>query len=196
MPSLQHFMRLVENELRLDPSSEAMYWFHDRESDTLDDMVDEFLSGRYRRQPWRLVPAARLQRIWRDYSTTGIVRNVKGLEAIVALFINNIVRLSINTDIAGHSTSDPADMLEPRGIDGDDIDKFVDWAVDIGTGWRISDYGFPRLSRLAALMHEADSPEDMLIYADMVLNTVHQRSNLASWFVQGGIQTLSDLSRS
>ena len=47
---------------------------------------------------------------------------------------------------------------------------------------------------LGSKLYEEDAPENKLVLIDKILNVVHQRSDMASWFVQGGSAALSDLS--
>ena len=184
--------------LQLEPSRSAHEWLWcDKYDETFDRMVAEYRSGRFPQQPWKVVPAARLVRIWSAAAKTGMVRDVKGLDAIAEVIIDNIVRLYINTEIAGHTARDPAEFLQSYNIvDDGERDRFIDWAVDTEDGaWQLSDYGFPRLTDLAAQIHEADTAEAMLVYIDMALNVSHERSDLASWFVQGGTATLNAIAR-
>lgn len=59
---------------------------------------------------------------------------------------------------------------------------------------RISDYGLEPLIRLLEKLRREDSPEKKLVIMDNILNVVHQRSDIAAWFVQGGSFALSQLS--
>jgi len=175
-------------------SNTAYYTLFEREQDTLDDMLREYRSGQHPRMPWKVVPAARLMRIWKDAARDGFVRDVKGLDRISETFIDNVCRIAVNTEISGHSqvTQDEAlsEHLEPE-----EQEAFVEWAIETAEGgWRITDYGLERLRDLAAQLIEAETPERKLVALDMMLNVAHQRSDLASWFVEGGSRTLSELS--
>lgn len=58
----------------------------------------------------------------------------------------------------------------------------------------MSDYGLePLLNHMSKLISTADSSEK-LYTIDKMLNVVHQRSDLAAWFVEGGSRALSALS--
>ena len=58
----------------------------------------------------------------------------------------------------------------------------------------ISDYGLPAIMSQASKLYMEDNPVQKIVLIDSILNVVHQRSDLASWFVQGGSAALSDLS--
>lgn len=183
----------MSQTLNFKPSEDAMRDLHERVSETLDAMVGEFRRDPEGQAPWPVVPAARLKRIWSDAAKHGFVRDVRGLEAIERRFVENVVRLMVNTEVAAHGARSSAEVLEDR-VEEDEIEKFVDWAIETPQGgWRISDYGLESLFALAAALNETDRPEDKLVILDAMLNVVHQRSDLASWFVEGGTKTLSDL---
>jgi hypothetical protein len=57
---------------------------------------------------WRVVPSARLKKIWQDYIKTGLVRDVKGLDYIESIMIRNALNLETLTYLSGHSSSDPS----------------------------------------------------------------------------------------
>ncbi len=58
----------------------------------------------------------------------------------------------------------------------------------------MSDYGLAAIMQLATQLYGEQNPEIKLQTIDKILNVVHQRSDLASWFIQGGSGALSDLS--
>ena len=58
----------------------------------------------------------------------------------------------------------------------------------------ISDYGLPAVMQLTTQLYGENNPEMKVQIIDRILNVVHQRSDLASWFVEGGSSALSDLS--
>ena len=58
----------------------------------------------------------------------------------------------------------------------------------------ISDYGLPAIMAQASKLYMEDNPEKKVVLIDSILNIVHQRSDMASWFVQGGSNALSNLS--
>lgn len=58
----------------------------------------------------------------------------------------------------------------------------------------LSDYGLPAIIQLTTQLYGEDDPNIKVQTIDKILNVVHQRSDLASWFIQGGSASLSDLS--
>jgi hypothetical protein len=63
-------------------------------------------------------------------------------------------------------------------------------------GGFISDYGLEPLMKLLVKLLRSTTPEEKLLVIDRMLNVVHQRSDIAEWFVEGGSQALSQLSGS
>ena len=57
----------------------------------------------------------------------------------------------------------------------------------------ITDYGLAAIMQLTTELYGEQNPENKLQTIDKILNVVHQRSDLASWFVQGGSASMSDL---
>lgn len=192
--SIQKINEGAADILRQEPSETSRYDLAEKEDETLDLMVGEFRSGKYPGgAPWTVVPAARLTRIWQQAAKTGFVRDERGLDEIANRFITNIIRVWVNTVIAGHSERQPEDVLADYDMDEEEMERFISWAVDCESGWRISDYGFPRLHTLAALLMDCEDTEQKLVVIDAILNVTHQRSDLASWFVEGGTRTLNQL---
>jgi hypothetical protein len=94
----------------------------------------------------------------------------------------------------GHGThGEFIDMLYQSGIEEDEIDGFEDFAVDEDGNWRISDYALDKLIGLAIDILGSDDSDKKLVVIDKLLNVVHARSDLSSWFVRGGQSTLNQL---
>lgn len=179
--------------MKIEPSSEAMLALFESQEAMLDRMVSDFRSGRHPALPWSLVPARDILRIWRDAAREGLVRDLRGLARIEAIMVDNVLKLAVNTEISGHTPVQPEDALGGR-FEKDEIDAFVEWAIEIPNGWRISDYGLDPLFKLAALATETADPRQKMAVLDLMFNVCHQRSDLAGWFVEGGSRTLSQLS--
>ena len=58
----------------------------------------------------------------------------------------------------------------------------------------VSDYGLKPLWELAEELVNSTSYEESLVIVDQMLNVIHQRGDLASLFVEGGIRSLAELS--
>jgi hypothetical protein len=181
------------NAAVFEPSQEAKADLIHREGEMLETMINEYKSGRWPdRAPWRVVPAERLKRIWQDSADLGFIRDEKGLLSIRDRFVENYLRLGVNTAISGHATYTYREELDDH-FESDDIEPFVDWAIQCETGWRLTDIGIDRLFPLCAAASEATDPAEILMLCDLIMNVAHQRSDLASWFVAGGSRTLSEL---
>lgn len=61
---------------------------------------------------------------------------------------------------------------------------------------RISDYGLKPLQELAGQLLNTHDSSAKVVIIDRMLNVVHQRSDMASWYVQGGTKSLFTLSAS
>lgn len=79
------------------------------------------------------------------------------------------------------------------------IDYYYDYySTDEDGGYILSDYGLEPLEKYIVQLFKIDENNHnaKLVLIDKMLNVVHQRSDLASWFVEGGSSTLSKLSAS
>ncbi|MGO9378132.1 MAG: hypothetical protein ACLP29_06220 [Dissulfurispiraceae bacterium] len=166
-----------------------------RNDDAIMDVVNEWKEKKGTLDPvqsWRLIPAARLIKIWNDYVKLGFVRDDKGMEMIAEIATENVAKITANTILCGHTESRPegvvADMFE---IAEGEADALLDGIWDFA--WNISDYGLKPLNDYVFLLSKTKSSEEKLLIVDHILNVTHARSDLASWFVEGGSKTLSIL---
>jgi hypothetical protein len=164
------------------------------------DILYGFLNNNKRgikKQPWQVIPFGRLKKIWEDFMRLGFVRDVNGLEMIENIVQYNILKLYVNTELVGHTSHNPDEDFEEAGFTDQDkeafydyIDKFSDYAFDDFGGRR------PGLTTLLARLRKARTSEEKVPIIDQILNVIHQSSDLASWFVEGGSTSLSQLSGS
>ena len=157
------------------------------------------------RQEWNVVDFSMLKRQWEEYMKWGKVlpRYEKSIEHIEKIFTENILKVTINTELAGHERTDPKEewMEFFDGMEQEEKERmaeymdeyFGDWILD-GGQWRISDYGLKPLHKLLVQLRKEMDPSKKLPILDKMLNVVHQRSDIASWFVEGGSSALSQLS--
>jgi len=61
-------------------------------------------------------------------------------------------------------------------------------------GGFISDFGLRPLEILLSQLLKENKSENRVVIIDKMLNVIHQRSDIASWFVEGGSKSLSELS--
>jgi hypothetical protein len=179
--------------MQTEPSSEAMLELFERQDEMLGRMVDEWRGSDDPIAPWKVVPAGKLLRLWREAATLGFVRDEAAVERIADRLVENVLRIAVNNVISGHCTSSPEDAMDEH-LPPEEQEAFVDWAIGTETGgWRISDYGISALFHLAALLSETHDPMEKIVVMDRMLNVSHPRSDLASWLVEGGTRTLDEL---
>jgi len=166
-------------------------------SETLYGFLDDKKRG-IKRQPWTLIPFARLKKIWEDYMTYGHVRDTRGLEMIEDIIQSNILKLWVNTELVGHTEVNPDEDFEGAGYAEQDKEDFYDYVGNRFSDYAWSDLGGTRkgLTTLLMQLRRAKSPEEKVPIIDQILNVLHQRSDLAAEFVEGGSLALSQLSGS
>ena len=79
------------------------------------------------------------------------------------------------------------------------IDYYYEYySTDKNGGYILSDYGLEPLQNYIIQLFKIDENNHnaKLVLIDKMLNVVHQRSDLAAWFVEGGSNTLTKLSAS
>jgi len=74
--------------------------------------------------------------------------------------------------------------------------KFWDYYIEDPKSGQayITDFAFKPLETLIGQLMRTTKPEDKVVIIDKMLNVVHQRSDIAAWFVEGGSRALSQLS--
>lgn len=180
-------------------SESNLYSHYEGRDDIASTLVEEYAANiknpKYR-QRWSVIPAPRLKKIWNDYAKMGFVRDEKGIEQIALIIITNIHKIEVNNILTGHTSESPSafggEILGQELPEDyfDQIDSFFD---DDHGQWRISDYAADELTNSAIDLRSAKSAEEKLQIIDHILNIVHQRSDIASWFVEGGSATLGQL---
>ena len=268
--------KIINEELRsfLREVNETIDDMYEARDNIMQEIFQDFLYNNNqdftKNITWQVVPYTRLKKIWEDYMKMGNVRDIKGIDSIERIIIRAALRLSVVTELAGHTSygngeeeiennigywvdqqincilpveqvdvnqleipyDDPAaghqkkqpnteqecsveihpfaqqvidDKFNPANMDREDargmlMDTmqwrfFENYLTDPKSGHLyISDYGLPAIEQLTAQLYGENSPEMKVQIIDKILNVVHQRSDLASWFVQGGSSSLSDLS--
>ncbi|MFW6008394.1 MAG: hypothetical protein ACOCP8_03920 [archaeon] len=182
---------------RWEYNEDTMYDYYENHDETIMNQVSNFNESKPGDvQPWRLIPFQRLKKIWTDYMKLGFVRDVKGIELIEDIIVENVKKIHANTILMGHTSLSPELLSEEYGVELNESEEhdYGDWAVDNKGQWRISDYALGQLINGTLELMSAQSPEEKLTKIDFILNIVHRRSDIASWFVEGGEQALSELS--
>ena len=95
------FLKEVYNDEEIDYDS------FNRENEIKGELFSDFLYSNTpdftKHVPWTVVPFPRLKKIWEDYMNYGSVRDTRGLEMIEELMIDNTLKVSIFTNLAGHT---------------------------------------------------------------------------------------------
>jgi hypothetical protein len=173
--------------------------FGDLEMEVVIDIMQQF----YNKSPhvkFSVVPKQLLFSIWTYFGKNNLIRNTKGLEKIKNRLLKNIVVLHVGNLLSGHSQVCPWEFLSDQGYE--EVEEWTDEQKNTFSAFLetengldiISDYGLPYLYPLFHKLHHAESPEDILYTCDMILNVVHQRSDMAEFFIEGGSQTLMEIS--
>lgn len=278
----EEFVKLLK-EINYSRDEEIDYSQFEREDEIKRDLFQDFLYKNTpdftKHVPWSVIPFPRLKKIWEDYMTYGSVRDTRGLEMIEELMIDNTTKVSIFTNLAGHTQwgdeeafeenigywvdeqmncilpqekqqkadtsqleipyenpesgykqkppapepSEPEpcnaqvhpfakayvdDNYNPESMDREDIrnmlfdemkNRFFDYYQNDPKGKMggfLSDFGLKPLEELLVQLLSATTPEEKLLIIDRMLNVVHQRSDIAEWFVEGGKRSLALLSGS
>jgi len=201
---MKNIYKIIKEEvikyLREYDDDDTDWGLYDRLDQVKTDILTGFLQDKKRgikEQPWKVIPFPRLKKIWEDYMRMGIVRDTAGLEMIEDIITDNILKLYVNTELSGHTPVDPQDDFEEYGYTEQDVEDFWDYVKEI-SDYAFSDFGGsrPGLTTLLSQVRRARTPEEKLPILDQILNVVHQRSDLAALFVEGGSSALSQLSGS
>lgn len=183
-------------------------WYEVRDNiesqELLPDLQTMKETGKQLYQPWEVIKFQKLKRVWEYYAKHGFVREEKLIDEFESIIRRNVAKLDLNTEYCGHGSHYPdEDRLEDYGLSIADIDGTnremdeltYNYFEDRKIGQlRISDYAIPKLAKLVDKMRRTNKYDEKLVLIDQVLNIVHQRSDLASWFVEGGSRSLSQLS--
>jgi hypothetical protein len=173
--------------------------FLEIENEFLSTVVNDF-NNNTSSQKWIKLKPQRIKKILRDFAISGVVRDEKGVDQVSGHLIRNILKLRVNNIIAGHTDFDPIEYIQEHHEDFNptekDFDDFVfDYLYDEKSKqMRISDYGSPKLEKLAKDLYLSTDYNAKVRIIDQILNVVHQRSDLAELFVEGGSSILEDIS--
>jgi len=141
---------------------------------------------------WVVIPFARLKKIWEDFSRYGIVRDTRGLDEIVNQIMKNLARLQAATDLSGHGGGFDIEDTGYEDPGGQNIDFYFDF-LSTKYGEPVSDYGLPKLWKIAEKIYQTKKYEEKLLLLDQFLNVIHERGDLAALFIEGGSQSLTKL---
>jgi hypothetical protein len=201
----EYYIKLIIEEVIKEYYDDDVMWdLFEKRDEIMRNTIVGFMESKIGvdRQFWQLISFPRLKKIWEDAARMGFVRDEKGLSAIKNQMITNLIKLEVNTELMGHSQYFPEEALEDagRGYTREEFDEKMNDSNDVyftdpkSGQWRLSDYGLKPLWDIAQKLARESDDIKKIMYIDQMLNVVHQRSDLASWFVQGGSAALSQLS--
>ena len=167
--------------------------FHDYSTEALSSFIRQYEEGGDHIK-WYRIPSQLLISIWNYFGKHNMVRNVKGLEKIKDRLLRNIAALYVGNLLNGHSSDDPIKYINDElelNWDDEKYSKFLDFFHLENGQDLISDYGLPFLIPLFVKLYNTEEHEEVLYICDRILNVVHQRSDLAEFFIEGGSATLN-----
>jgi hypothetical protein len=228
----------------IEDSERIYYDIFEKQDELRQDMFYDFLyknnNNFTKHIDWELLDYEPIKTMWLWYAKRGNIKDEEELYRIQEVMVNNTIKITIFTELLGHSSSSPEEYFEDafkpiienfisgklrkrydkniincfkkviseNEIESDEEAKeklyenlkekfFNYYSEDPNSGQSyISDYGLPQLEKLCVKLLEESIPETKLLIIDQMLNVVHQRSDLASWFVKGGTDALSEISGS
>jgi hypothetical protein len=191
MPNAREILeRLMEDE-----DYDAAEDFYTRVDEQLADIVGEFRATQGRKKvSWPKLKTEPISKIWLEYGKRGSISDEEGMAKIADQVMTLIARLHVTTVLSGHSSEDNRPEAEDhfgRAFTDKEWDALLDMLEDEKGNYLLSDYGMKPLEALYTRLHRARTPEEQLQVVDRVLNVVHQRSDLAALFIQGGSATLN-----
>ncbi len=161
---------------------------YDKDYEMVYGRIQEaFMNNPDGKADFSLVPSDLLKNIWVTFAKYGRVDEEKILK------IWNILKVtSLKLIIYGKALNykDPQFFYKDKMEDEETLairDKLVQYTHYTFT------YQYENFSRLLKSCYTADTPEELLMAVDRILNFVHDRGSMASYLVQGGKSTLDDI---
>jgi hypothetical protein len=165
-----------------------------------NEFLDRYAAGeREFRISWPRIRKAPIKRIWLTFGKIGFLhaRQEALLEGIADRTLTLIARLYACTEICGHTPRCGRESLEDETQDrftDESWEHMLMYSLEDERGnWYLSDFAWPKLEPLYDKLFRAKTPDQQLYLVDQVLNVVHQRSDLASYFIEGGSKTLREI---
>jgi len=154
---------------------------------------------------WRVINANRAKKIWKDYGELNIIRDKKGIDEIKQILLENTIKLNICNSLQGHDTYYIFDEWRDKfEITDEEYEKIKNISRDEDGDYYyyftyknhqlISDFGLPKLEAWLPALYKATDEIEILRIADNMLSIVHPRNDLSAFFIEGGSQTLSQMS--
>ncbi len=171
--------------------------YFERLDHQFDALAQEFKSRKSKLVKWPVIQAQKLTSLWLTFGRRGGFSEDEREQLLDVRegILDLIARLYASTVISGHTPECGRKRLEECGHEFTDPgwEQLLDFLNDSEGRYILSDYGFPLLHTLYSDLFLAITNADIVFYIDRVLNVVHQRSDLAALFVQGGSKTLQQI---
>lgn len=186
-----------KNILKKPISEDATYTYLEIKDDVMRRMFDELLSKR--KQTFNLIKGAQIKRIYDEHKNLGFIKSEKLLNDIIEKLIKSTAQLETNNLLAGHEQYSAYDEYKEQYGDEEDLiskedfeelaDKYVPWDSysDFGTKWALE---------IVGRLIDAKTDDDKIILINHLFDVIHQRGDFAEFYVEGGSQTLSQISGS
>ncbi len=220
--NLKLFRKFIHENIKssLNENDDVDWDLYEMLDDIKRQVMDEFLyavekekpnydSNKYlkARQDWETIPLGVFKRQWEEFIKWGFVKPnyIETLENIEKVITQNILKITVNTELAGHSQVNPEyewrEHLEGR-VPENKMEKYIkyleehfgDFITESHGQMRISDYGLIPLQNKLSELRKINVPEKKLAKIDEILSVIHMRSDIASWFIEGGTKALAQLS--
>ena len=181
-----------------------IYDVYEAVNEQIYNIVSFFLSRKPRPKliPWNVFSLSRFKKIYRDSVQYGVVHDIRGLNDIIDLVLTNLAKMEACTMLSGHSQSSLKDIFESVGLDESIAEQISHNAMHPFWDYLNTKYGAPysdfALNPLWNFAHEifnAENDEYKLIILDKMLNVIHMRGDIASLFIEGGSDALSEISQ-
>ena len=180
--------------------------YHERLDKIKYRMLRSFLDNP--KGKWRLikVPASRVKKIWLEFGKRNTITDLNGLDKIAESLLDGICSLRVASQLYGHTDDglgytemfeDVFDWDEEetrKNVNEDDLYEFL--TVVTGKNQTedfLSDYGLRPLENLVPRIADESDPIKRLYAIDRAFNVIHQRSDLAAFFIDGGSKTMLEI---
>lgn len=173
---------------------DAYHEYNDQLHEEFSNVIGEFRGADPgEKVQFPVVSKDMLAKVWNQFIDDGHVEDIATLNYIQKRIIRATARLEALTALGGHDVYDPNEEYE-LGLSKEEQDTMFDhWATDAKGQFALSDYGLPAVQKLLYPLMQEANPEKKLVLIDKILNVVHQRGDLADFFVEGGSKTVQAL---
>lgn len=176
--------------------------------------ITNFMRDMNGKQRWTVVPFEMWRRVRSEFFRYGFIRSEKALQNVIDIVTHNVLQIIVNTMIdyfalynrwqeeLSELPNDPEakdifpyiqKACDQYRIDSEELELFDEYAQDDNGITRATDAARAvLLSNIKELAQESD-PMQQVVILDHIFDISHQRSDLASWLIEGGTASLSKL---